>query len=427
MADFKFPDAWLPDRESGTNDVGSTLLGGASSLAPRWDYLFSRPQAEESSYAGRRGIAPNVEPPPGSPEYREAQAALAALQAVLPQTKAAAAATALAAAGESGWSTGRLAPMAARLAPLAAAAAPAMVLAAPLVAVPKIAPQDETIALGNDLRARRPIGQQSIIFERRVDGGLFGTGIGAKWEELPPVDATFGGGMPGRRPVLVDADHLRGSVGTEAADRLLATGGVIDRRNVANDDGAANRVTSAPGGKDNVPPPPISLPSKIEMRIGVSTDGGITTTTREATREEVLGVCPNFARYEGYAIKADAKVKPLNLSAQRHGQVVHEELEARLKMDDIQSQLEEHGVYQLKPEIALLRGVEGSYNRDHSELDVLELHKNYVTVCVYDFKTGKTPPRLETIYRHIREGGLYAVATGMGYKHVYFIPVFVPR
>ena len=97
MADFKFPDAWFPDRESGTNDVGSTLLGGASSLSPRWDYLHTKPQPQEDSYAG----APNVEPPPGSPEYREAQAALAALQAVLPQTKSATAATALAAAGES--------------------------------------------------------------------------------------------------------------------------------------------------------------------------------------------------------------------------------------------------------------------------------------------------------------------------------------
>jgi len=56
---------------------------------------------------------------------------------------------------------------------------------------------------------------------------------------------------------------------------------------------------------------------------------------------------------------------------------------------------------------------------------VLELHDDYLTVCVYDFKTGRTPPRLETIYRHIREGGLYAIARGEGYKYVYFIPIFV--
>jgi len=427
MADFKFPDDWFPDGGAGTNDVSRTLLGGASSLSRRWDYLSTRPPPEESAYAGGRGIAPNVEPPPGSPEYREAQTGLAALQAVLPQTKAAAAIATLAAAGENAWSSGRLAPIAARLAPLAAAAAPAAALAVPFVAVPKIVPGDETIPLGDDLRARRPIGQQSVIFEHRVDGGLFGTGVGAKWEELPPIDATFGDGMPGRRPVLVDADQFRRAVGSEAADRLLARGGVIDRQSAANRNEAVNRAETAPGSGNELPLPPISRPSKIEMRIGVSTDGGITTTTHEATREEVLGVCPNFARYEGYAIKADAKVKPLNLSPQRHGQVVHEELEARLKMDDIQSQLEEHGVHQLKPEIALHHGVPETYDRDHSELDVLELHSDYLTVCIYDYKTGKTPPRLETIYRHIREGGLYARALDKGYKHVYFIPVFVPR
>jgi hypothetical protein len=161
------------------------------------------------------------------------------------------------------------------------------------------------------------------------------------------------------------------------------------------------------------------------MRIGVSTDGGTTTTTREATREDVLQVCPNFATYEGYAIDADAKVRTLNLSPQLHGQAVHKELEGLLKMDEIQSRLEEQGVREMQPEIAILRGEKGSYDRGYSKLDVLELHNDYLTVCVYNFKTGQTPPRLETIYRHIREGGLYASATRMGYKHIYFIPIFV--
>ena len=190
--------------------------------------------------------------PPGSPEYREAQAALAALQAVLPQTKSAAAATALAAAGESAWSGGRLATIASRLAPLAVAAAPAAALAAPLIALPKIVPGDETIPLGDGLRARRPIGQRSVLFEQRVKDGLLGTSVGAKWEQLPPVDATFGDGLPGSRPVLVDADQLRGAIGAEAADRLLATGGVIDRRAAAIDD-AASRSRTAPAREDDLP------------------------------------------------------------------------------------------------------------------------------------------------------------------------------
>jgi hypothetical protein len=48
-------------------------------------------------------------------------------------------------------------------------------------------------------------------------------------------------------------------------------------------------------------------------------------------------------------------------------------------------------------------------------------------VCNYDFKTGVTPPRLQVIYRHIREAGLYAKAQREGYKYIYFIPIFVPR
>jgi len=161
------------------------------------------------------------------------------------------------------------------------------------------------------------------------------------------------------------------------------------------------------------------------MRIGVPADGGTTTTTREATREEVLQVCPNFARYEGYLIDADAKVGQLDLSPQIHGQVVHKELETLIKMNDIQSRLEEQGVREMQPEIAILRGKEKTYDRSYSKLDVLELHDDHLTVCIYDFKTGRTPPRLETIYRHIREGGLYANAQIEGYKYVYFIPIFV--
>jgi len=423
MADFKFPYPMFLDRRSLMNELGlGTLLGNASSVSPRWDYWRQRWWGDDDN-TGRRGIAPNVEPPPGSPEFQEAEAGLAAAQAAPPDTKIASAAAALAAAGEGASTAGSLAPLASRLAPLAVAAAPAVALAAPLVALPKIVPGDETVPLGDDLRARRPIGQQSVILERRVDGGLFGTGIGAKWEELPPVDATFGAGPPGRRPVLVDADQLRNAIGVEAADQLMASGGVTKRQKATNGDEAANRVLSTPGGSNELPPPPMSLPSKIEMRIGVSTDRGISTTTREATREEILQVCPNFARYEGYAIDADARVKPLDLSPQRHGQVVHKDLEALL--DHIQSRLEEQGLYQLRPEIALRGGVANSYDRGHSKLDVLELHKDYVTVCIYDFKTGRTPPRLETIYRHIREGGLYANAQIEGYKYVYFIPIFV--
>jgi hypothetical protein len=426
MADFNFPDFWYRDRSSGPNDLGfSTILGSASSLSPRWNYLRTRPWPEDDSYTGGRGIAPSVEPPPGSPEYREAKAGLAALQAVAPQTKTATAATTLAAAGESAWSSGPLAPVAARLAPLAVAAAPAVGLAAPLIALPKIVPGDETIPLGDDLRARRPIGQRSVILEQRVKDGLLGTSIGAKWQELPPVDATFGDGLPGRRPVFVDADQLRGAVGAEAADRLLATGGVIDRRSAANGDETANRVQTALGSGNELPPPPISLPSKIEMRIGVSTDQGATTVPREATREEILQVCPNFGEYERYAMDAAAKYKAAGLpNGMEYGRLVHRDVELKLK--DIQSRLDERDVRQLRPELAIRQGISPSYSRGSSRIDVVELHRDHVTVCVYEIKTGRAPIPREVMLRYVREAGVYADATGLGYKHVYFIPIHVP-
>ena len=230
-------------------------------------------------------------------------------------------------------------------------------------------------------------------------------------------------GQYGLRTLVVDAGQLRNTLGPDATKQLFATGLVIDRN--ADDLYTANRARTSPGGQGDLPPLPLSFPQKIEMRIGVSTDRGVTTTTREATREEVLQVCPNFARYEGYAIDADAQVEPLDLSPQRHGQVVHNELETLLKMDHIQSRLEEQGVREMMPEIAIHRGKPKTYDKGYSKLDVLELHDDYLTVCVYDFKTGRTPPRLETIYRYIREAGLYAIAQSEGYKYVYFIPIFV--
>src|SRR5262249_15002619 len=153
---------------------------------------------------------------------------------------------------------------------------------APLIAVPKIAPQDETISLGDEFRARRPIGQRSIIFERRVNDGLLGTGVGAKWEELPPIDAAFGAGLPGLRPVFVDVDQLRRAIPPGGAVVFAPVGGFIDGRTVAK-----GRPPPSPrrGGNKLPPPPPISRPSKIEMRIGVSLNGSAQIEKREATRD----------------------------------------------------------------------------------------------------------------------------------------------
>jgi hypothetical protein len=208
---------------------------------------------------------------------------------------------------------------------------------------------------------------------------------------------------------------------------LLATGGVIDRRSAANSDETTNRVQTAPGSGNELPPPPISLPSKIEMRIGVSTDQGATTVPREATRQEVLQVCPNFAEYERYGMEAAEKYKAAGLiNGKTYGQRVHREVELRLKMDDIQSRLEERGVRELSAELAVRQGISPSYAKGSSRIDVVELHTDHVTVCVYELKTGGATIPGEVIERYGREAGLYANFVRAGYQNIYFIPIHVP-
>jgi len=199
---------------------------------------------------------------------------------------------------------------------------------------------------------------------------------------------------------------------------------VIDRRNAANGGEAADRVQSSPGGNKELPPPPIALPSKIEMRIGVSINGE--SEKREASREDVLEVCPNYAQYERIAMEAAEKHKAAGMvNGPEYGKKVHREMEQALK-GDIQTRLEERGIKELRPEVALLKGIPESYTKGSSRLDVLELHRDHVTVCVYELKTGGATVRGETMERYLREASLYAEARNFGYPNVYFIPIHVP-
>ena len=162
------------------------------------------------------------------------------------------------------------------------------------------------------------------------------------------------------------------------------------------------------------------------MRIGVSIDGSAQTERREATREEVLKVCPNYAEYERIAMQAAEKYKAAGMvNGLEYGQKVHRETEQILK-GDIQSRLEERGIKELKPEAALLKGIPESYTKGSSRLDVLELHRDHVTVCVYELKTGGATIRSDTMERYVREADIYAKAKGFGYPNVYFVPIHVP-
>ena len=73
MADFLFPTPIYLGRRSVMNDLGLvTILGNGSPVSPRGTYYRERAWSDEDDDTGRRGTAPNVEPPPGSPEYQSA-------------------------------------------------------------------------------------------------------------------------------------------------------------------------------------------------------------------------------------------------------------------------------------------------------------------------------------------------------------------
>lgn len=89
--------------------------------------------------------------------------------------------------------------------------------AMPILIVPTNT-QSDIVDLGEGLRARLNPGQRSVEIERRVDGGLFGTGFGARWEKLP-VNAEQGAGADGGRSVFIDHRQLADAVGPEATAR----------------------------------------------------------------------------------------------------------------------------------------------------------------------------------------------------------------
>ncbi|MFI5000631.1 MAG: hypothetical protein ACHQK9_12200 [Reyranellales bacterium] len=353
-----------------------------------------------------RGTAPNVEPSPDSPEYQEAQARQATGQPGAVPAPAAAVLTV--GAGQVAGTAGEgLAALAARAAPTlaaAAAAAPAVAAALPFMLIPTNT-QRGTLGLGDGVRVRWFPDQRTATVERRVDNGLLGSGLGARWEPLP-VDATYGAGPDGRLAIRIDSDQLKRAIGPGAAQQALRTAGIAP--------------TPEPSGT--------AIPIIMEIRIGSSTNAGVKTTLREATRDEVLEVCPNFAEYEKMALKAAKRARAAGLpNGLGYGNRVHDEVGAELqKMSEVVKILEERGVHMLLPEIALLSGKDYSYfPKGSSVLDVLEIHKRK-TVCVYDFKTGDARFPDETISRYAREAGLYAKTLPHGYTHIYVVPIRVP-
>ncbi len=101
----------------------------------------------------------------------------------------------------------KVAGFAGRVAPAAAGAGSAAVGALPFLLIPTNT-QSEIIDLEDGVRARVNPGQRTVEIERRVGTGLFGTGIGARWERLP-VDAEVRVGKDGAATLVVDHGQLR--------------------------------------------------------------------------------------------------------------------------------------------------------------------------------------------------------------------------
>ena len=426
MSNFIVPYPLFRDRRSPGGLGLRTILGNASPLSPQWDY--ARERAAEADDTGFRG-APNVEPPPDSPEYQNASLQVLGNAAGAPPRPSAAGAAvgALGIADRAEWEIGKwLAGLAARTAPAALAAAPPVALAVPLIAIPKSVFDDQTLRLGDRFRASQPPGQKSVILERRVDDGLLGTGVGAKWEQLPPLDATLRVGQYGLKTLVVDTDQLRSTLGPDAAKQLFASGLVIDRQAAAIDQ-AANRARIAPEGRDDLPPQALSIPPKSEVRIGIMANGGEKTEIRKATAEEVERFCPTYPEYVRLGTKIGDNLKALGwVNGSEYGTRTHKIFADILRMQNIEAELQARGILERQPEFALREGLPKTYSKGYFKLDVLELYRNYATVCVFDLKTGDATISEARILDLMRNGRIYASSRGFGYPNVYFIPIHVP-
>ena len=84
--------------------------------------------------------------------------------------------------------------------------------------------------LGEGLRVRTAPGQRSATVQRRVDGGLLGTGVGAKWIDLPVAAEWSTRGPNRQRVIAIDRQGLEQVIGHDAADAALGGNGIAMAR-----------------------------------------------------------------------------------------------------------------------------------------------------------------------------------------------------
>ena len=124
--------------------------------------------------------------------------------------------------------------------------------------------------MGENLRVRTAPGQRSATVQRRVGDGLFGTGIGAKWVDLPVGAEWAYDEQRGRRYVAIDRRGLEDAIGRDAADAGLDENGSAMVRPPSKDggrrrseDGEESEWGDEPrhenSRRQNRPPPPADL------------------------------------------------------------------------------------------------------------------------------------------------------------------------
>jgi hypothetical protein len=301
---------------------------------------------------------------------------------------------------------GEFGPLAARVASLASTAA-----SRAMIALPFLVPLNsgaETVALDDGLRARIAPGQRTVEIERRVDKGLLGTGIGARWESLP-IDAEIGAGPDGKRALLINPSQLTSAVGDAVANRIFA------------------KVAGAlPSLKP--PAPPVLIPM-LEIRIGERSKGATETIFSYATERKVSKLCPSYPRFKVIAEQASINAQKAGFpNGKDYGNYVHQSVKIEVrKMAAMKDLLEQQGVRELQSEVALLGGQkQGFMPRGASRLDILELYENEKAVCVYDVKTGGAVFPDKTMERYAQAAADYMKFESLGYTTIYVVPIHVP-
>ena len=234
-----------PDGSARTDQPGAKVRLMAGAFTPL------EPQEQPNDVAGSNGVTSSdvvPSPPAGAPLSTISAASIA-----VPASAGAAV---------------DLAGLIARAAPAVAGAGSAAAGALPFLFIPTNT-QSETTDLGDGLRARVRPGQRTVEIERRVHNGLFGTGIGAKWETLP-VEAQQVVGRDGSANTVINHEQLNRALGQTAP--------------VQSKDAGTSAMAQPP--KDGEPSNsrrPVSAPAQTKR----------TTRHRQAAGGAILGAKPD--------------------------------------------------------------------------------------------------------------------------------------